>query len=135
MKDTDQILHLLSKSDSLSSSEIYEKLSYKKSSRTLVRLLDKLVDKKLVVKTGANKGTKYSLSNSYGILHSIDINEYFTQDIDDREIVDTFNSQLIKQDLYELDLFTDSELLKLEDLQQLITTDKFTLNKKSVIFV
>ena len=70
MTDTDMILRLLSLNESLSSSEIHEKIKYQKSSRTLIRLLDKLVDKKLVTRKGINKGTKYSLSKSYGIMHS-----------------------------------------------------------------
>jgi hypothetical protein len=118
MTDTDLILHLLSNEDTLSSSEIYEKINYDKSNRTLVRLLDKLVGKKLIEKTGVNKGTRYSLSKSYGILHSINIDEYFAKDIDEREIIETFNHDLLKKDLYHIDLFTDSELTKLNDLQK-----------------
>lgn len=119
MTDTDLILHLLSNSESLSSSEIYERIKYQKSSRTLIRLLDKLVDKKLVTRKGINKGTRYSLSKSYGILHSINIDEYFSKDIDDREIISSFNHSMLKKDLYHVDLFTDLELLKLDDLQRI----------------
>jgi Fic family protein len=115
----DLILHLLSTNDSLSSSEIYEKIKYDKSSRTLVRLLDKLVEKKLVERVGVNKSTRYSLSKSYGILHSINIEEYFAKDIDARDIIPTFNQDLLKKDLYQVDLFTDSELSKLDDLQKI----------------
>lgn len=119
MTDTDMILRLLSLNESLSSSEIHEKIKYQKSSRTLIRLLDKLVDKKLVTRKGINKGTKYSLSKSYGIMHSIDIDEYFSKDIDDRDIISSFNHDLLKKDLYHVNLFTDSELIKLDDLQKI----------------
>ena len=64
MTDTDLILHILSKNQPLSSSEIFEMLNYQKSSRTLIRLLDKLVDKKLVSRVGKNKGTKYKINSS-----------------------------------------------------------------------
>jgi len=117
MTDTDLILNLLSNGKSFSSSEIYERIKYSKSSRTLIRLLDKLVEKKLVARKGVNKGTKYSLSKSYGILHSINVDEYFSKDIDDREIISSFNHSMLKKDLYQVDLFTDLELLKLDDLQ------------------
>ncbi|MEN0002993.1 MAG: Fic family protein [Bacteroidota bacterium] len=118
MKDADLILQLLSHSASLSSSEIYERVAFQKSNRTLIRLLDKLVAKKLVVKSGTARSTRYSLSKSYGILHSIDIDEYFSKDIDNREIINSFNQELLRKDLYKVDLFTDSELLKLDDLQK-----------------
>lgn len=117
MTDTDLILHVLSNEQSLSSTEIFEKIGYPKSSRTLIRLLDKLVAKKLVNKRGINKGTKYSLSKSYGILHSINVDEYFDKDIDEREIIASFNHTLLKKDLYHVDLYTDSELSKLNSLQ------------------
>ena len=119
MTDTDLILHLLSQHTSLSSSEIYDRIKFQKSNRTLIRLLDKLVGKKLVVKSGINKGTSYSLSKSYDILHSIDIDEYFLKDIDERDIINSFNHRLLKEDLYHVDLFTDSELEKLDDLQNI----------------
>ncbi|MEM6261548.1 MAG: helix-turn-helix domain-containing protein, partial [Bacteroidota bacterium] len=119
MTETELILHLLSKGDALSSREIFEKIQYEKSSRTLARLLDKLVAKNLVDRVGVNKGTKYSLSKSYDILHSIDVEEYFAKDIDEREIISSFNHDLLKRDLYQVELFTDSERLKLEDLQRI----------------
>ncbi len=118
MADTDIILHALSIESPLTSSEIFDRIKYLKSSRTLKRVLDKLVDKKLVERTGINKGTKYSLSKSYGILHSIDIDEYFIKDIDEREIQSSFNHQLLKKDLYQVDLFTDLEINRLEKLQK-----------------
>jgi len=119
MTDTDSILHALSIESPLTSSEIFDRINYLKSSRTLKRALDKLVDKNLIERTGINKGTKYSLSKSYGILHSIDINDYFTKDIDERDIQNTFNHQLLKKDLYQVDLFTDLEISRLERLQKI----------------
>lgn len=119
MTDADLILRLLSNGESISSSEIYDKINYQKSNRTLIRLLEKLVDKKLITKLGLNKGTRYSLSKSYGILHSIDIDDYFSKDIDDREVLNSFNHNILKNDLYHVDLFTDQELLKLDDLQRM----------------
>lgn len=118
MTDTDRILHLLDKSEPLSSKEIQETIAYPKSSRTLVRLLNELVDKKLVTKTGTNKGARYALSRSYGMLHSIDVGDYFSQEVDDRDIISSFNQRLLKKELYEVDVFTDAELSKLNALQE-----------------
>ena len=52
-------------------------------------------------------------------MHSIDIDEYFSKDIDDRDIISSFNHDLLKKDLYHVNLFTDSELIKLDDLQKI----------------
>ncbi|NJC28498.1 Fic family protein [Neolewinella antarctica] len=117
MTESDQILRALDEASPLTSTEILERIDYQRSSRTLNRLLEKLVSKNLVERTGANRGTKYKLSRSYGILHSIDVEEYFTQDIDDRDIEDSFNHDLLRKELHEVDLFTAADLERLNTLQ------------------
>lgn len=117
MRDSDLILKILREETQMTSSEIYTAIKYAKSSRTLKRELDQLVKKKLINKVGVNKGTRYSISRSYGILHSIDLEKYFERDIDEREINETFNHELLRKDLYEVDIFTDVELIKLKTLQ------------------
>ena len=117
MSEVTLILELLSERSQMTSSEIYSAIDYKKSSRTLNRLLEQLIDKKLVEKVGVNKGTRYSLSKSYGILHSIDLENYFEKDIDERIINESFNHELLRKDLYQVDIFTDSELAHLATLQ------------------
>lgn len=118
MSEVNLILELLSERPQMTSSEIYSAIDYKKSSRTLNRLLEQLIDKKLVEKVGVNKGTRYSLSKSYGILHSIDLENYFEKDIDERVINESFNHELLRKDLYQVDIFTDSELAHLATLQE-----------------
>jgi hypothetical protein len=43
MTETDQILRILDKESPLTSSEIFDRINYQKSTRTLIRVLDKLV--------------------------------------------------------------------------------------------
>jgi len=118
MSELDQILRILRDTKSqMTSSEIYNAIGYSKSLRTLKRVLDKLVDKKLINREGVNRGTKYFISKSYGILHSIDTEKYFQKDIDDRKIITSFNHELLRRDLYEVDIFTDFEIQRLEQLQ------------------
>lgn len=123
MNEFNQILELLRKESDLTSSEILRKINSTKNIRTIRRILDQLVAKKLVDKKGELRGTKYSLSRSFSILHSIDLEEYFTKDIDDRKITDSFNHQLLREDLYEVELFTDEEQERLLTLQ-----DQYTRN-------
>lgn len=118
-----QILSILSKRKQLSSGEIQKLLQAENSYSTTKRILSKLVEKKLVDKIGRGRGTKYKLGKSYDILHSINIEEYFKQDIDDREINPTFNFKLIQEDLYEVDIFTDVELENLNTLQSVYTNN------------
>ena len=118
MDDTDRVFQVLSSTPGLSSTEIAASMNYQKSTRTLVRLLDRLIAKRLVVKTGTNKGTRYALSESYRLLHSIDIEDYFTDDIDDRQIIPTFNHSLLSEELHDAVLFTDEEFARLSELQE-----------------
>ncbi len=119
MKYKDQILAVIIANPGLSSSEIHEKLEIKKSYATTKRTLTKLVEKKLIEKQGKRKGTKYQLSKSFNILHSVDIKKYFEQEIDERKIQETFNFELLEKDLYQVDIFTSAELEELKLLQDM----------------
>lgn len=112
-----QILAILSKHKQLSSGEIQEELITGGSYSTTKRTLKKLVEKKLLDKVGKGKGTKYKLGKSYEILHSIDIEDYFKKDIDDRQINTSFNFKLLQEDLYHVNIFTASELEQLNFFQ------------------
>ena len=113
----DLILNIIAQNPESSSSQIHDKLNSKNSYSTTKRMLVRLIDKKLIDKTGSRKGTKYKLSNSYDILHSIDTQYYFEKDIDDRVIKNSFNFDLIEKDLYKVDLFTNQEFDILNQLQ------------------
>lgn len=113
-----RILNLLSEQSGLTSTEIHRRIGSSKSTRTVKRVLDQLVVKRLVDKTGVYKSTRYSLGKSYEILHSIDVQAYFKRDIDERVINDSFNHKLLHEDLYEVDLFTQAEREHLSWLQE-----------------
>lgn len=116
-----RILELLKEHDSLTLQEIFAKVEYNKSTRTLQREIDQLIEKKLVEKRGIRKSTRYVLSKSYDILHSIDLVSYFEKDIDERQINSSFNHELLRTDLYGIDLFTESERSHLQTLQSKYT--------------
>lgn len=117
MELRDQILVILKENQELSSGEIHNKLGGQRSYSTTKRTLSKLVKKKLIDKVGNRKGTKYKISKSYGILHSVNIGTYFLKEIDDRIIQEKFNFNLIENELEVIDLFTNIELEKLDTLQ------------------
>lgn len=121
MSEEQQVLAVLRTDHGMSLTEVYERTSYPKSPRTLSRLLERLVARNLVERSGASRSTQYRLSGSYGLLRSIDVKEYFVQDIDARTIVATFNHELIRNDLLQVALFTEDELHHLENLQQQYT--------------
>ena len=117
MNEEDRVLAALRTDESLSLVTIHQVVNYSKSTRTLSRLLDRLVSKGLVEKSGSFRSTKYRLSTAYGLLHSINVEQYFEQDIDDRTIISTFNHDLLRVDLVQTSLFTDQELAQLNQWQ------------------
>ncbi len=84
---------------------------------TLKRILKKLIAENLVIASGKLKGTKYSISPFYNILHPIDVEKYYEKEIDERFIQKNYNHTLIREILPHLALFTKEELNQLTDLQ------------------
>lgn len=119
MKNLDTIiLEFLEKNPLSSSKDIYDGISSTKGYATIKRSLNNLIELNYISKEGKGKGTKYLLSTSYSIIRKIDIEEYFTQDIDDRKIQSSFNFKLISEILPKVELFSQSELQKLQMLQK-----------------
>lgn len=118
MELEDQIISILAKNSDLSSSEIHQKIGLNISYSTTKRMLSKLTEKKLIDKSGNRKSSKYRLGKSYQILHSIDIEDYFQKDIDERKIKNSFNFDLIQKELYSVEIFTADEANKLNQLQK-----------------
>jgi len=129
MSFKDQIIAIIKTTPGLSSSEIHERSATEKSYSTTKRMLTKLVNKKLIDKIGNKRGAKYQIGNSYGILHSIDLEKYFEKEIDERAIKATFNFDLIQKDLYQVDILTDSELEELNNLQSRYLENISSLSK------
>lgn len=113
----DEIIEVLKKFPDSSSSEIHKKITASGSYSTTKRILSQLLEKKLVERKGNVKSTRYSIGKSYDILHSVNVETYFNKEIDEREIQNNFNFELIENDLYIVELFTDIELEELNALQ------------------
>ena len=129
MEIQDQIISILSRNPGLSSSEIHERLASDNSYSTTKRMLAKLVDKKLIDRSGNKRSSTYNVGKSYQILHSIDSEVYFAKDIDDRKIQETFNFALIQKELLAIELFTDEERNKLNELQTTYSDNVTQLSK------
>ncbi len=77
-----------------------------------------MASENLLAIKGQGKATRYTLSPSYELLYPVDVDTYFLREIDEREIKDSFNFELITGTLSRSELFTRSELNKLELLQK-----------------
>jgi predicted transcriptional regulator len=122
------ILEFLKASPGSSSKQIHEGLGITIGYATVKRMLQKLIAQNLVITIGQGKGTRYQLNNMYALLQPVDVQHYFTKEIDEREIKVGFDHALIKDVLSSATLFTKAELQHLNQLQQLYVsnTDKLT---------
>jgi Fic family protein len=120
MKDNrnSEILNFILKNPECSSKEIHDGISISISYATVKRILTNLTSKNLISKNGKGKGTKYFISPTFELLQPINIEDYYKKEIDERIIKENFNLNLITETLGKANLFTENELLKLEELQK-----------------
>ena len=129
----ERILDFIKNNPVCSSQEILNGLSLRIGTTTIKRYLQDLIQEELVIPTGKNKARKYSISLSYDVLRRIDIDDYFSKEIDDRVIQNTYNQSLIKESLHKVALFTHQEIEILNNQLQLFksNTSKLTLEEYS----
>ena len=113
------ILDFIKENPSSSSNEIYNGLKAEIGLATIKRALQKLIVDSWVVSTGNGRATKYQISKGYEILGPADVEAYFTKDIDDRKIRNSFNHSLMDDVLKTVAIFTDNELSALNGYQQM----------------
>ncbi len=97
--------------------EITKGIGFGGSEATLKRLIASLVGAGSLVVTGKARATRYSLSAQARLLMPLNIDTYFAQDVDDREVQTSFNFELIRDQLPKVNLFTEAEHQHLNQLQ------------------
>lgn len=112
------IIHFIKTNGETSSKEVLDNLTLDISYATLKRVLTKLISQESIETIGKGKGTKYIISPAYELLESIDLEQYYEKEIDDRDIKKNFNLSLITKTLTKLSVFTKNELEQLKNLQK-----------------
>ncbi|MDR0852377.1 MAG: Fic family protein [Clostridiales Family XIII bacterium] len=96
---------------------------------TVKRNLSKLVSENLLTMTGRGRSTRYTISSSYEVLKPIDMDQYYEQEIDEREIKTSFSWELIREVLDQIGIFSEPELNRLNTLQSIFSSNIETLSK------
>ncbi len=117
VKREENIFIILENKPELSSREILEEHPAEISIATLKRTLKKLTEKGLLVSTGIGRATKYKLADGYAIRKEVNMNTYFSKEIDEREIKTQFDFRLLENTLYDVDFFSLEEKAFLKNLQ------------------
>jgi Fic family protein len=114
-----EIIDFIRNKQECSSKEIHEYVSQSISYATVKRILTKLISDRLVTTKGNGKATKYLLSSVYELLQSIDIEEYYKKEIDERKVKENFNFAIINDVLAKHQVFNENEIAQLTSLQNI----------------
>ena len=117
MKTQELILNYLTNNTNSSSKEIFEGLNSIVSYATVKRCLSKLLSDNYIVQRGNAKNSRYAISSNFNLFYPINLDEYYSKEIDEREILTGYNFLLIPETLQNVLLFTGEELALLNTLQ------------------
>ena len=114
-----EILQFLHYNPEASRAEIGSSLTNSPSPATLKRLIADGVAKGHIEVVGRGPATRYRLTPQAHVTMELNLDTYFDKDIDERQVQESFNFELINEILSKVDLFSDEELQRLDDAQEL----------------
>lgn len=131
MDTSREILQFLHYNPQSSRDEIAKGIAFEGSDATLKRLIAALVKSEDVVVEGRARATRYRLSDQAHLLMPLNLDTYFSQDVDERKVQTSFNFELIREQLPKVSLFTDEERVHLRELQKVFRqhTSEMTPNE------
>ena len=112
-----QILQFLHYKPLSSRDEIARGTAFKGSDATMKRLLAAGIQNGDILVEGKARATRYRLSDQAHLLMPLNLDTYFAQDMDERQVQTSFNFELIREQLPAVKLFTDEENAHLQELQ------------------
>lgn len=114
------ILEYLKTYPGSSSGQIADALANQMSLATVKRILSEYVKDFYVYTEGRARATKYYVSP---LFLPVDLDEYFDKEVDERQVLSSYNFDLIPNVLSRANLFTDQEMRLLNDLQSQFTAN------------
>ena len=118
MDNNRKILQYLHYHPLSSRNDIAKAIDFQGSDATLKRIIAAELAAGNIEMIGQARAVRYSLSPQAHITMPLDLDTYFADDIDQRQIQTSFNFDLINNQLPKVKLFTDDELLHLNALQE-----------------
>ena len=107
------LLNIIESEKEIQLKDFFEK-GEKFEKRTLIRDLNELLEKQLIIKRIDWKNTFYSLNNQWKILREYDIDSYFSEEYLRRDIIENFNFWVFET--LKINLFTEEEWKYLNQL-------------------
>lgn len=97
------------------------------STATVKRLLATGIGNGLIVSTGNNRATTYSITPRAHLLRTVDLDSYYAVEPDKRAVQRGYNFGLIRDELPQIDVFSDDEKAQLESCQNLFAEHMKTI--------
>lgn len=113
-----ELLQFLHYNPLSSRDEIAKGTAFEGSDTTLKRHIAALVKNEDVIVEGKARATRYRLSDQAHLLMPLNLDTYFSQDIDERKVQTSFNFDLIREQIPTVSLFSDEERKYLHELQK-----------------
>ncbi len=121
------VINYIKEHPQASSKEVFEGLNGIISYATVKRNISALLDKQYILQQGKGKNRRYSLSPAYNLFFPIDMESYYSKEVDERVILNGYNFSLISDVLSKVSLFTKEELDLLYSLQAQYTANSLQL--------
>lgn len=112
-----EILQFLHYHPLASRKQIAEGINAEVSESSLKRLLSEHVQKREIEVVGRGRATRYRLTPQAHVTMPLDIDTYFSHEVDERVIQSGYNFELIRDVLPQVSLFSPDELRTLHDAQ------------------
>lgn len=112
-----EILHFLHYHPLSSRDEIAQGIGFEGSDATMKRLIATAIQNGDIIVEGKARATRYCLSAQALLLMPLNLDTYFAQDVDERQVQTSFNFDLICTQLPTVSLFSNEEMALLQELQ------------------
>ena len=119
MDNSREILQFLHYNPQSSREDIARGIGFEGSDATLKRLIAALVKNEDIVVEGKSRATRYRLSNRAHLLMPLNLDTYFSHDVDERMVQTSFNFDLIREQMPGVSLFSSEERVHLRNLQRI----------------
>ena len=113
-----EILQFLHYHPQSSRDEIARGIAFDGSDATMKRHIATCIQNGDIVVEGKARATRYRLSAQAHLLMPLNLDTYFAQDIDKRQVQVSFNFDLIREQLPAVTLFSDEEIVRLQNLHE-----------------
>ena len=123
--DKNIVLDYIKEHPGVSSKQISDALAGEASLATIKRAINELVSEFYIYSEGKARATRYYLSSLFA---PIDLNDYYSKEVDERKILSGYNFNLIPNVLSHVNLFTELEMQELDALQRQFSSNFASLS-------